>query len=155
LLVGIPLLIAAFSVSQPAALPHGTLPPVFDGNRAYALAKDLAGTYPDRRPGTLRASGAVQWVQAKFRDEGYAPRVDRFQATVPGRGRVKLVNVTAQAPGRSPDAIVVLAHRDDTAAGPGADDNASGTAALLELARTYNAQAPGPSTGSNQRIVRP
>ena len=30
-----------------------------------------------------------------------------------------------------------MAHRDDTGAGPGANDNASGTAALLELARTY------------------
>ena len=30
-----------------------------------------------------------------------------------------------------------MAHRDDTGAGPGANDNASGTAALLELARAY------------------
>jgi len=30
-----------------------------------------------------------------------------------------------------------IAHRDGTGAGPGANDNASGTAALLELARTY------------------
>ena len=30
-----------------------------------------------------------------------------------------------------------MAHRDDDGAGPGADDNASGTAALIELARAY------------------
>ncbi len=30
-----------------------------------------------------------------------------------------------------------MAHRDDTGAGPGANDNASGTAALIELARAY------------------
>ena len=30
-----------------------------------------------------------------------------------------------------------MAHRDDLAPGAGADDNASGTAALIELARTY------------------
>ncbi len=33
--------------------------------------------------------------------------------------------------------IAVVAHRDNSGAGPGANDNASGTAALLELARTY------------------
>ena len=37
----------------------------------------------------------------------------------------------------SRQAIVVLAHRDDTGTGPGANDNASGTAALVELARGY------------------
>ena len=37
-----------------------------------------------------------------------------------------------------------MAHRDDTGAGPGADDDASGTAALVELARGY-AQAGTPA----------
>ena len=40
-------------------------------------------------------------------------------------------------PGSTPDAILVLAHRDDIGTGPGANDNASGTAALIELARGY------------------
>ena len=35
------------------------------------------------------------------------------------------------------EAIVVMAHRDDTGDGPGANDNATGTAALIELARGY------------------
>ncbi len=56
---------------------------------------------------------------------------------MPGLGRVRLRNLWAIAPGKSPDAIVVMAHRDDNGVGPGANDNASGTAALLELARAY------------------
>ena len=40
-------------------------------------------------------------------------------------------------PGSTDDAILILAHRDDTGVGPGANDNASGTAALIELARGY------------------
>ena len=48
------------------------------------------------------------------------------------------------AGGQSSDAIVVMAHRDDTGAGPGANDDASGTAALVELARGY-AQAGTPA----------
>ena len=51
--------------------------------------------------------------------------------------------------GQSSDAIVVLAHRDDTGTGPGANDDASGTAALVELARGY-AQA-GTPTGQRVR----
>jgi hypothetical protein len=155
LLVGIPLLIAAFSVSRPPALPRASLPPVFDGRRAVALAKDLSGTYPDRRPGTIRAAGAVEWVQDRMREEGFDPQTDRFTASLPDRGRVRLVNVIASAPGRSPDAIVVLAHRDDTGTGPGADDNASGTAALLELGRAYSTRAAPAATGAGERVTRP
>jgi hypothetical protein len=59
---------------------------------------------------------------------------------------VLLRNILAVAPGRSPDAIVVIAHRDDTGGGAGANDNASGTAALLELARGY-ANPPGALRG--------
>src|SRR5207249_2625476 len=48
-------------------------------------------------------------------------------------------------PGASPDEIVVLASRDNDGTGPGADNNASGIATLIELARSYGnpAAAPG------------
>ena len=54
-----------------------------------------------------------------------------------GLGEVQLANLVATALGRSTDTIVVMAHRDDTGRRPGANDNASGTAALVELARGY------------------
>jgi hypothetical protein len=38
-----------------------------------------------------------------------------------------------------------MAHRDNTGAGPGANDNASGTAALIELARAYARSTAGTS----------
>ncbi len=64
---------------------------------------------------------------------------------MPGLGRVPLHNLWAVVGGQSSDAIVVMAHRDDTGVGPGANDNASGTAALVELARGY-AQADTPAS---------
>jgi hypothetical protein len=73
---------------------------------------------------------------------------DRWTAKVPGLGRTQLTNIWAVAAGQSNDAIVLLAHRDDTGAGPGANDNASGTAALIELARGF-AQ---PSTANGPRV---
>jgi hypothetical protein len=41
-------------------------------------------------------------------------------------------------PGRSRDTILVVAHRDSTRGHSGTNDNASGTAALIELARAYS-----------------
>src|SRR5262249_19241678 len=68
---------------------------------------------------------------------------ERFHAKIPGRGNVELENLIATRQGRSNELIVVVAHRDNTGTSPGANDNGSGTAALLELARSFaTAQAP-------------
>jgi hypothetical protein len=148
LLVGLPLLIAAFSVARPAPLAPPALPPAFDDQNALGLAQQLASTYPDRSPGSVGARGAARWLARQLRP--FLPvEVDSFEATIPGLGRRRLQNVTAVVAGQSPDTIVVMAHRDDTGDGPGANDNASGTGALVELAR---ADSSAPTT---QNAVRP
>ncbi len=143
LLVGLPLLVLAFSVARPPALQPPNLPTAFDQKAATALATDLADRWPSRLAGTPGASGATHWFADQLSPYGYPVREERFTATVPGRGRVRFVNLLAGRPGRSLKTILVMAHRDDTGTGPGADDNASGTAALLELARAY-APTAGP-----------
>ena len=67
---------------------------------------------------------------------------------MPGLGERTLVNQVVTVPGRSPDEIVVLAHRDDAGTGPGANNNASGIAALIQLARSYG-------TADGARAVSP
>jgi len=62
LLVGIPLLVAAFTVSQPQPLRAPTLQPDFDGVGAAQLAQDFAIHYPDRVPGTEKGKEAARWV---------------------------------------------------------------------------------------------
>src|SRR5438105_3882102 len=131
LLVALPLLAAAFSVAHPAPLAAPPLPAAFDRNAAVALASDLARSFPDRSPGSPQATGAAQWFEQQLSAYGFQTHVDRFSATIPGRGRVRLENLSTVAPGSSPDTIVVMAHRDNTGTSPGANDNASGTAALL------------------------
>jgi hypothetical protein len=149
LLVGLPLLLLAFSVARPAALHAPTLPQAFGKEAAATLARDLATNYPDRAPGTPGARGAAAWFRAALQPYGFDVHSDRFAATVHGR-RTTLVNLVAEEAGRSPSGeIIVMAHRDDSGAGNGLDDNASGTAALIELARAY---APGPG---GQRISPP
>jgi hypothetical protein len=150
LLVAIPLLIAAFSVKKATTLPPPSLPPAFDTTAALDLADELAGSIPSRRPGTPGGRRAARWVASKFELEGFTPSTDTFAADIPGQGSTQLRNVVAIAPGRSPEAIVVMAHRDDTGVGPGANDNASGTGAMLELARVYASLGAGSqaNTGS-------
>jgi Peptidase family M28 len=146
LLVGIPLLVAAFSVhkAEPLPLPQPALPPSFDRVGALALATELAQLYPDRAPGTAGALGAAGWLRMQLAPYALKVVADRFDAVLPGRGREPLVNQLVTVPGRSPDEIVVMAHRDDEGTGPGANDNASGIATLIELARSYGTPVAAP-----------
>jgi hypothetical protein len=141
--IGLPLLLLAFSVARPAALEPPGLPRAFDPQAASTLAADLANRWPSRLPGTPGAGGATRWFTDQLRPYGYRVRRDDFTETVPDRGRVRFTNLLATRPGRSLKTILVLAHRDDDGTGTGANDNASGTAAILELARVY---APAAST---------
>jgi Peptidase family M28 len=148
LLVGLPLLLLAFSVARPPALRAPNLPAAFGASAAAAVARDLASNYPDRRPGTSGAAGAQTWFRRQLAPYGFDIRSERFTATVRGR-RTTLVNLVAEKAGLSPREIVVMAHRDDSGPGGGLNDNASGTAALIELARAY---AP---TDAAQRVSIP
>jgi hypothetical protein len=152
LLVPAALAVAAFALSTPSTLPRPSLPPIYDGSSAVALADELARRFPDRSPGSPGARNAAAWVSSHFSQLGLQVARERFDAEVPGRGRLPFENVVAVSPGRSQQAIVVLAHRDNIGAGPGANDNASGTAALIELARAHAAPRQAQTTG---RLVLP
>jgi Peptidase family M28 len=141
LLVGLPLLLLAFSVARPAPLQPPNLPPAFDRDAAAQLARDLSTEWPNRVPGTAGATGAAEWFRQQLAPYGFIVRSEPFTATIPGRGRVRFTNLVAVKPGASRRTIVVMAHRDNTGVGVGANDNASGTAALIELARAYAPQA--------------
>ena len=146
LLVGIPLLIAAFSVRkvEPLPAPQPSLPASFDGASALELATELSRTYPDRAPGTSGAAGAADWVSSQLAPYGLKVVDDRFRASLPGGGRATLVNQLVTVPGRLPTEIAVLAHRDDDGTGPGGNDNATGVATLIQLARSYGTPVAAP-----------
>ena len=139
LLVGLPLLVAAFSVARPTPLPRAFLPE-FDGQTTKELATNLAQNNPKRFPGAL---GPAQWFKEQLAPYGLPIRTERFSAVIPGHGRVHMQNLIAEAVGRSPRTIVVMAHRDNDGSGSGANDNASGTAMLIQLARAYGTPPGG------------
>ncbi len=141
LVVAVPVLVAAFSVGRPDALPAPRVPPFFDRTTAVQFTDELVSTWPDRSPGTQGQREAADWVESQFRAYGFDVERQTFSAQIPGIGTRKLMNVVAVAPPTGPantqsqQAVVVLAHRDNVGLSPGADDNGSGTGALLELAR--------------------
>ncbi len=137
LLLILPLVLLAFSIGRPGPFPAPTLPPSFDGSSATELATELARDFPDRAPGSPGADGASRWVAEKLGLYGLISRVDVWEETIPGLGRVRLRNLVTVVDGASPDSILFIAHRDNSGIGPGANDNASGTAALIELVRGY------------------
>ena len=142
LAAAVPLLVAAFSLGTPVALQEPRLPPSFDGGTALQFAQEFVRLNPDRRPGSTGARNATAWVAARFRDYKFTVQRQEFTADVPGLGRQRFVNLIATAPQRSPaevarsqQTIVIMAHRDNLGSSPGANDDGSGTGALLELAR--------------------
>jgi hypothetical protein len=152
LFLTLPLLILAFSIVRPGALPAPLLPPNFDGAATSALAADFAKVAPDRLPGGAGSLRAGQWFRDQMAPYALPISSDTWEAKLAGVGTVTLRNLWAVAAGQSRDAIVVMAHRDDTGVGPGANDDATGTAALIELARNY-AQSSGRVVRSAHTIV--
>ena len=106
LLVGLPLLVLAFSVAKPPALSAPNLPPAFDAGTAASLATDIASRYPDRTLGTAGARGAAAWFRQELTPYAFDVRADRFAATIHGR-RTTLTNLVAEKRGLDPDGHVV------------------------------------------------
>ncbi len=140
LLPVLPLLLLALTVASPVPLAKPSLPGSYDSAAALTLTADLSSAYPDRVPGSAGAIGAARWFADQLGEPyGLPVSTDSWSERVPGLGTVTLRNLEAVAvgPPSQQEVIVVMAHRDDLGSGPGADDNASGTAALIELARAY------------------
>jgi hypothetical protein len=155
MLVGVPLLIVAFSVTRPEPLPPPPLPPQFSERDAIRSANELVTRFPDRTPGSSGADGAAAWLEQQLALFGLRAQTDAWEEEVAGLGRVRLQNIVAVVPGLSRQAIVVMAHRDDVGLGAGANDNGSGVAAWIELARAYtNPRRAGGIVGTG-RGVRP
>lgn len=98
----------------------------------YRYADDLYrfGSKHITQPGNARA---IEYLAATLRSFGYEPELQWFEP----RPGVRTANVIARLRGTvHPDATyVVSSHFDSVERGPGADDDTSGTTALLEAAR--------------------
>jgi hypothetical protein len=136
--------------------PLATLPPVFSSERMMETVKFLSSDeLKGREIDTPKIDKAADYLTEKFKQAGLIPGGDQgsyYQQWDEPRGKSDIKNVIAVIPGKKPEfareSVVIGAHYDHLGLGmsigrsedkgkihPGADDNASGVAVLLELAR--------------------
>src|SRR5215211_7899060 len=99
----------------------------------------LAGDIGERnlnKPDRLTA--AADFVTQRFVQCGLAPERQPFNAA----GK-RCENIVAEVRGTTAEIVLVGAHYDTVPLSPGANDNGSGVAALLALARRFSGQTPG------------
>jgi Zn-dependent M28 family amino/carboxypeptidase len=132
-------------IRMPGASHRGPLSPLTGEERALVapLRRDvemLAGRIGERNlehPEALAA--AARFLRESVEAAGYPVTRDTY--AVGGRPSE---NVAAERPGRDrPGEIVIVgAHYDSVIGSPGANDNATGAAAMLALARAFASRAP-------------
>jgi hypothetical protein len=77
-------------------------------------------------------NAAADFIEDSFSRAGLHPRRDSYDV----RGQA-CHNIEAEIPGTRPDIVLIGAHYDSVLGSPGANDNGSGVAALLALARRF------------------
>ena len=103
----------------------------------------LAGTIGERNLWRCEAlDRAARYVSAQFSSAGYAPNLQTFEVA-----KIPVSNVEAELTGaaRAAEIVVIGAHYDTVSGCPGANDNATGVAAVLELAQRFS-RRPQPRT---------
>ena len=114
----------------------------FDPERAMAHIVALSDGIGIREAGTPNEGRAAVYVATQFVEMGLDTRVQALPAYY-----IYSQNVIAVKPGLDPEAGVIYigAHYDSVQWGPGANDNASGTAVLLEAARLLSTETFSPT----------
>jgi Zn-dependent M28 family amino/carboxypeptidase len=134
------LLALLFSISTPGTLARPQVDPLFDASSASIVANQLSSDFPARVPGSGEGLAAAQWYEQTVEAAGIRAETDSWNERLADLGEVELRNVVAVVPGRSAETILVVARRDNGGGDGRAGDNASGTAALIELARSFAPQ---------------
>ncbi|HIN21732.1 MAG TPA: M28 family peptidase, partial [Rhodospirillales bacterium] len=129
-----------------AAFVFGLAPVIGDNTDTLEVAlgrhvRALAGDIGERS--VLRGDGlrkAEDYVRRTFEAAGLAVSEQSYEY----KGR-RVANLIADLPGAGADAVpyIIGAHYDTVMGTPGADDNASAVAVMLELARRAVARPPG------------
>jgi Zn-dependent M28 family amino/carboxypeptidase len=123
--------------STSAGTGASDLPRIYSNKHAMRHVKALARKIGPRvraKPNELKAS---KYIRQKFESYGYQTKVQKFSVDG-GTSR----NVIAWWPDSRKLGLVVGAHMDTVRHSPGANDNASGVAVMLEMARDSAGRSP-------------
>src|SRR5467141_4866958 len=135
------LVIWLFTVKMPGPAFAGPLPPLTPNQELIraglerhvrALAHDIGVRSDQTYSNVLRASA---YIERRLQDLGYSVASQEFAA---GNRSYRNIEATLPGvPGHAHEVVVLGAHYDSAEDAPGADDNASGVAGVLELARVF------------------
>ncbi len=110
-----------------------------------ADVRTLAGEIGERNvPRYPRLKAAADFIESSFLRAGLQPRRDTYQVN-----SLSCDNIEVEIRGAYPQIVLIGAHYDSVFGAPGANDNGSGVAALLALARRFAAR----STSCTLRFV--
>ncbi len=110
-----------------------------------ANVQELSGNIGERNLSRYRQlNEAAEFIEKSFRQAGLQPRRDSYEVN-----GLASHNIEVEIRGTSPEIVLVGAHYDSVFGAPGANDNGSGVAALLALAR----RSAGKQTHQTLRFV--
>ena len=129
--------VAPLPDADPVEAALGELKPA----QMMAHVQYLSQTIGPRLTGTAKEKEAARYIEAQFVKFGYQPQRQFFTTKRTG---TQSSNVFATKTSTAPNArqIVIGAHYDSVRVAPGANDNASGVAVMLELARVLADKNP-------------
>lgn len=127
-----------YMLHMPGYSFRGPLPPLIPEeekieSRLKTHIHQLAGNLGERNIWNYQnLQAAANYIETNFKKLGYAVSKQTFMV-----GNLSVNNVIAEHRGTShPEEIIIIgAHYDTVLYSPGADDNASGVAAIIEMAR--------------------
>ncbi len=126
-------------VSYSGALePLTTEETLLAGNLRRHVAAIASREHNVLKPEELEAS--ARYIERAFAGLGYAVALQRFQS---GPGEVRNIEVEVAGGARAGEIVLIGAHYDSVAGAVGANDNGSGVAAMIELARLFRHARPG------------
>ena len=121
------------TVMSPLSVKETGNPVAVDRQALHDHVMYLSTASPARTIGYLRIlNETADYIQAQFESHGLSPELQEYQVE---EGKVR--NVIVQLGPTNKPRIVIGAHYDVCGEQPGADDNASGVAGLIELARIF------------------
>lgn len=127
-------------IAHPLAAPARVRSNIKHFSSAYAMrhVRNLAGRIGVRVRATRGEYRGARYIRREFEQKGYKTKIQRFQVDN-GTSR----NVVAWLPGAKRHPLVLGAHMDTVQGAPGANDNASGVAILLDIARAVALKRQG------------
>jgi hypothetical protein len=135
-LIGLPFGFLWWMTSVPGQSFHGPLPPLSrEGKQAAErLRADVSAIAASPRNVAHSAAldHAARYVERSLAGQGYAVELQPFRA---GGAMVRNIEAVIEPKQAAAPTMVIGAHYDSWGDSPGANDNGSGTAAILELAR--------------------